>query len=225
MTLRSRVFLRFAVGVCFAALLFLTAGTWKFWQAWMVLGTLFLPALGIFLYFAKHNPQLLQRRLQSKEKTSQQRWTVCGLKFVALSAFLLPGLDHRFAWTRNAFGPVPLWLDLVAEVVLVMAFWINVWVMTVNPFASRTIQVEPGQPVISTGPYHFVRHPMYAASLLMYLALPIALGSYVAWPTFVLLIPFIVVRLLNEEKVLSRDLPGYSEYCLQTRSRLFPHIW
>jgi protein-S-isoprenylcysteine O-methyltransferase Ste14 len=226
MTLRSRMLLRFFVGLCLvSALLFVPAGTWKFWQAWMFLATTFPSSLAVFLYLGKHDPALAERRLQSKEKIIEQRWIVRSVKSVAFLGALLPGLDHRFGWTRNAFGPVPSWLVLAAQAIVVIAFWSVVWVISVNRFASRTIQVEPGQPVISSGPYHLVRHPMYTATLLMWLAIPIALGSYVALPAFALLIPFYVMRLLNEEKVLSRDLPGYPEYCLHTPSRLLPHVW
>ncbi len=120
---------------------------------------------------------------------------------------------------------MPLWLLLLSQVLVLGGFLLVFWVMKVNSFASRTIQVEAGQKVISMGPYRVVRHPLYSGSLVMWLAAPLALGSYIAWPAFVLLIPFYVFRLLNEEEVLRQELPGYSEYCQRTRFRLVPFIW
>jgi protein-S-isoprenylcysteine O-methyltransferase Ste14 len=114
---------------------------------------------------------------------------------------------------------------LLAQALIFGGFLLVIWVMKVNSFAARTIQVEEGQKVISTGPYSVVRHPMYTGSLVLWLFTPLALSSYVAWPAFALLIPFYFFRLLNEEKFLRRELPGYSEYCLRTRYRLIPFIW
>ena len=147
------------------------------------------------------------------------------LEPVFFAAFLLPGLDYRFGWSRTSLGAVPLWLTLLAQALLLGGLFFVVWVMKVNSFASRTIQVEAGQRVISTGPYRMVRHPMYLGSVVLWLSTPLALGSYFAWPAFALLIPFYVFRLLNEEKVLRQELPGYPEYCLRTRYRLVPFVW
>lgn len=138
---------------------------------------------------------------------------------------MLPGLDYRFGWSRTSLGPVPLWLMLLSQVLVLGCFLLVFWVMRVNSFASRTIQVEAGQKVISTGPYGFIRHPMYSALVGIYLATPLALGSCIALPAFALLIPVIVFRLLNEERILRQELSGYPEYCLRTRFRLVPFIW
>jgi protein-S-isoprenylcysteine O-methyltransferase Ste14 len=189
------------------------------------LGVTFIPSTLAFLYFYKHDPQLIERRLQSKEKISEQKLLMRVSKPVFLAAFLLPGLDYRLGWTRTSLGAVPLWLMLLCQALILGGLLLVVWVMKVNSFASRTIQVEAGQRVISTGPYRMVRHPLYSGSLVMWLATPLALGSYIAWPAFALLIPFYVFRLLNEEKVLRQELPGYPEYCLRTRFRLVPFVW
>ncbi len=135
-------------------------------------------------------------------------------------AFLLPGLDHRFGWSHP-----PLQLTVFSQAVVFGSYLMTLWVMKVNRFASRTIQVEPGQTVISTGPYRIVRHPMYLGLSVMFLFTPLALGSYFALPAFVLIVPFVVLRLLNEEEVLRQELPGYAEYCLRTRFRLVPFLW
>lgn len=114
---------------------------------------------------------------------------------------------------------------MVSDIVLAGGLALIFWVTKVNSFASRTIQVEAGQPVISSGPYALMRHPMYSGSILLWLSMPLALGSYVAWPAFALLVPFYIFRLLHEEKFLDKELPGYRQYCQQTRFRLVPHVW
>jgi len=226
MSLKTRIVLRFTVGLPLVLLLlFLPAGSWKFWQGWTFLAVTFVPVVLTFAYFYKHDPKVAERRLQSREKSGEQKLFVRLLKLLAFLAFLLPGLDYRFGWSRSMLEPVPLWLMVVAHAAILGAFLMVAWVIAVNRFASRTIQVEADQKLISSGPYHVVRHPMYSASLIMWLAIPLALGSYVAWPAFALLVPLYVFRLLNEEKVLRRELPGYPEYCLHTPSRLVPHIW
>jgi protein-S-isoprenylcysteine O-methyltransferase Ste14 len=139
---------------------------------------------------------------------------------IMLIAFLLPGLDHRFGWSHT-----PLWLTTVAEAFVLGGYLMIFWTLKSNSFAASTIRVESSQRVISTGPYGIVRHPMYMGVDIWLLFTPVALGSYFALPVFALLIPLIVVRLLNEEKVLRQELPGYSEYCLRTRFRLVPYLW
>ena len=135
-------------------------------------------------------------------------------------AFLLPGFDHRFGWSH-----LPLWMTVFSQAVVLGGYVMTLWVMKANSFAASTIQVEPGQRVISDGPYRIVRHPMYSGICAMLLFTPLALGSYFALPTFALVIPLVVLRLLNEEKVLRQELPRYSEYCLHTRFRLVPFLW
>jgi protein-S-isoprenylcysteine O-methyltransferase Ste14 len=209
MSQKTRIVLRFTVGLPLVLLLlFLPAGSWRFWQGWTFLAVTFIPGVLTFIYFYRRDPKVVERRLQSREKIGEQQWIVRSLKLVAFLAFLLPGLDYRFGWSRSVLEPMPLWLMVVAHAAILGAFLMVVWVMAVNRFASRTIQVEANQPVISSGPYHIVRHPIYAASLIMWLAIPLALGSYVALPVFVLMIPVYVLRLLNEEKVLRRIFPG-----------------
>jgi len=226
MSLRSKSILYLSLGpITVAGLLFISAGSLRFWQAWTFMALLFIPLISSFLHFYKHDPQLIERRLQSKEKISEQKLLVRLLKPVFIAAFLLPGLDFRFGWSRTSLGVVPLWLTLLSQALVLGGLLLVVWVMKVNSFASRTIQVEAGQKVISTGPYRMVRHPMYLGSLVMYLFAPLALGSYFALPAFALLIPIVVFRLLNEEKVLRQELPGYPEYCLRTRFRLVPFVW
>jgi len=221
MSLKSKLAIRFPIAlVTFGTLLFLPAGSFRFWQAWVYIGIMFLPGLLVFVYFYKRDPQVLERRLLLKENVPEQR-RIMGVIYVTwLVALLLPGFDHRYGWSR-----LPLWLTVLSEVIVLGGYLTTFWVVKENRFAARTIQVEPGQEVISNGPYRVVRHPMYLGICIMWLFTPLALGSYYTLPVFALLIPLIVLRLLNEESVLRQELPGYAEYCSQTRFRLVPFVW
>jgi protein-S-isoprenylcysteine O-methyltransferase Ste14 len=215
----------FAGQFLLAALLFVSAGTLKFWQAWTFLILNLMLLLGLVVYFYKRDPQLLERRLLTREKVSEQKFIMLGWKMSSAISFLLPGLDYRFDWSRAFFGPVPWWLTLLAlSVILGCHLWLFS-VLKANRFAASIIQVEAGQTVTAAGPYRFVRHPMYLGSVVSWLAAPLALASFVALPAFALIIPIIVFRLLNEEKILRRELPGYSEYCRRTPCRLIPFVW
>jgi protein-S-isoprenylcysteine O-methyltransferase Ste14 len=215
MSLKSKVALRFLLGlVVVGALLFIPADSLRFWQGWAYLMIWFVPSLLAFAYFYKHDPELVERRLRRKETLREQKLIMKFVYVTYVVAFLLPGFDHRFGWSH-----VPLWLTILSQA-FVLGGWLMVfWVLKANSFAAATIRVEPDQKVISTGPYRIVRHPMYLGASVMFLFAPLALGSYFALPVFALLIPIIVFRLLNEEKVLRQELPGYAEYCLRIRFR------
>jgi|SRR5208337_593634 len=221
MSLGSKLALRFLLAaVAFSALLFIPAGSLKFWQGWTYQMIWLVPTLSAFVYFYKHDPQLVERRLRRKEEVREQK-IIMKLFYVTVSTiFLLPGLDHRYGWSHP-----PLGLTILSQAVVFGGYLMMFWVMKANSFAASTIQVEPGQRVISSGPYRIVRHPMYLGASVMLLFTPLALGSYLTLPAFVLFIPVIVFRLLNEEKVLCQELPGYSDYCLRTRFRLVPFLW
>ena len=202
------------------AVFFLPAGTLAYWQAWVYLAILLVPMFLVFSYLLRNNPQLLERRMQMREReVTQQR--LIGVTIVYfLVAFLLPGFDRRWGWSN-----VPTWLVLVADLGVVAGYGLFILVLKENQFASRTVQVEQEQQVVSSGPYAFVRHPMYLGVVLMYLASPLALGSYWALLPSVGIIPILVVRIVNEEKVLERDLAGYREYEQKTRYRMLPGVW
>lgn len=209
----------------FAGLLFLPAGTWHFWQAWVFGAFYVLPIVALLFSLAVIDPQAAQRRLHGREREPVQRW-ITGVSIpLFLLALMVPGFDDRFGWTRTHVGAVPAGVSLAADCVALAGVLLIAWSIFVNRFAARTIRVEAGQQVISAGPYRLVRHPLYAGMSLAQLAMPVGLGSIVAVPLPVVLVGFYVVRLLNEEKVLARDLPGYSDYCLHTRWRLVPHLW
>jgi len=220
-TLKSRLELRFLIAeAAIAAFVFVPTGSWKFWQGWVYLALWIIPTRITFAYFYKHDPELVERRLQRKEKVREQRIIMKFFRPGSAVIFILPGLDHRFAWSH-----LPLWLTIFGQAGFLGGYLMMLWVMKVNRFAAATIQVEAGQPVISSGPYGVVRHPMYLGASLLFLFTPLALGSYWTLPAFALVVPVLVLRLLNEEKVLRQELPGYSEYCLRTRFRLIPFIW
>ncbi|MFH1285150.1 MAG: isoprenylcysteine carboxylmethyltransferase family protein [Candidatus Micrarchaeota archaeon] len=206
----------FILGLAF----FLPAGTLDYWQAWVYISVILIPASFVVLYFIKNDPEFLERRLKMKEKEAKQKFIIKATALIFTISFLLPGFDKRFGWSNT-----PAELVIAANIIVLLSYLFIFLVFKENSYAGRTVEVVSGQKVISTGPYSIVRHPMYVGVILMYSATPIALGSYIALPFFLLLIPFIVLRILNEEEVLRRDLPGYSEYCQKTRYRLLPFVW
>jgi len=221
MSLISKLVMRFLIGApLLAAILFLPAGTLRYWQGWVFLAMWIVPALAIFSYFYKHDPVFLESRMRRKETVREQQILVKIMYVVFAAILLLPGFDHRYGWSHP-----PVWLVIMAQAVVVGSYLTIFWVLKGNRFAAATIRVVPGQRVISDGMYGIVRHPMYLGAIVMFLFMPLALGSYVGLAAAVPLIPILVLRLLNEEKVLRQELPGYAEYCLQTRFHLIPHFW
>ena len=221
MSLQSRLAIRFGLAIpAMSALLFLPAGSLRFWQGWLYLILFFSASLFFAIYFLRRDPQLLERRLETKEPVRTQRlfktlWIplwVCG--------FAIPGVDFRIGWSA-----APGWLTLLSEALLLAAYFLIFLVLRANRFASSVVRVEKQQQVISSGPYRLVRHPMYSAILILILFTPTALGSYLALPVFALLIPLLVLRLLNEERILRNELHGYSGYCLRTRFRIVPLLY
>jgi len=202
------------------ALLFLPAWTLRYTGAWLFLALLFVPMLimGLVLFFKA--PALLEKRLNNKEKEKTQQGVIAlsGLLFPA--GFVLSALDFRFGWSH-----VPLWVVIVASVLFLIGYGMYAEVMRENAYLSRTVEVQEGQRVISTGLYGVVRHPMYLATLLMFLPLPLILGSFWGLIPFGLYPVVIVIRILNEETVLTRELVGYAEYKTKVKYRLIPWIW
>jgi protein-S-isoprenylcysteine O-methyltransferase Ste14 len=201
-------------------ILFLPAGTVAYWEAWIYLAILLIPMSIIMIYFLKKSPEFLVRRMKLKEKEAEQKILVKLALIPFLLAFILPGIDKRFGWSN-----VPILIIVVAEILVCIGYIFVILVFKENRFASRIIEVEKGQKVIQSGPYRFVRHPMYLGTIIMYFASPLALGSYWAIIPAIFIIPILIVRIINEEKVLTKELEGYSEYKLTTRFRLIPGIW
>jgi protein-S-isoprenylcysteine O-methyltransferase Ste14 len=206
-----------------SSLLFIPAWTLDYWQAWTFLAVYFGSSLAITLHLMKNDPKLLERRMSGgpaaeKETTQKIIMLLVSLGFIAL--IVVPALDHRFGWSH-----MPPSAALAGDV-LVLLGWLAIFsVFEENTFSSATIELAPGQKVISTGPYALVRHPMYAGGLVMLLGVPIALGSWWGLLVIVAMIPALIWRLLDEEKFLARNLPGYMDYQRQVRYRLIPLLW
>jgi protein-S-isoprenylcysteine O-methyltransferase Ste14 len=207
----------------FAALLFAPAGTLRFWQGWVFALVFVAASSAIGVYFLKHDPALIERRMTAGPAAEQEPAQKIIITTILIGFFLLivlPGLDFRWHWSD-----VPRWLVLIANGGVAVSFVVFFVVMKQNSYAASTVRVEAGQPVISTGLYAVVRHPMYAGALLLMICMPLALGSYWSLPLVIVLLPVLAWRLLDEERFLTRNLPGYADYCRQTRSRLIPWIW
>ena len=208
-----------------AALLFLPAGSLKYWPGWACLAAGLLSELRSSFYFYKHDPQLLECRLLKKETIGEQKIIHTLWKVLAALFLMLAGADYRFDWSRRFLCPVPWWLKVPALLLVLVGYNGGFQVLKANRFAASVVQVEANQAVIDTGPYRFVRHPPYSVAVVIWLCSPLALGSFVVAPVSVLILPILVFRLRNEEKMLCRELPGYTEYCQRTPYRLIPFIW
>ena len=213
--------LKFTAGVFLVAvLLFLPAGTVDYPGGWLLMGILFVPMFLAGLVMMAVNPGLLRSRLNAKEKEREQDLVVklSGLMF--LCGFILSGLDFRFGWSD-----LPFTVNCMGAALFLLTYALYAEVLRENTWLSRTIEVQEGQTVVSTGLYGIVRHPMYAVTLLLFLSMPVVLGSLPAFVVFLCYPIIITKRIRNEEKLLSRELPGYSEYLLKVRWRLIPYIW
>ena len=217
----AEAIIKFLFGVVLVGLLiFLPAGTLRFSAGWLLMGILFVPMFGAGIVMLAKNPDLLQSRLKAKESQREQDLVVklSGLMF--LVGFVVAGLDFRFGWLV-----LPGWVSWIAAVLFLLAYLLYAEVLRENTFLSRTIEVQENQTVVDTGLYGIVRHPMYAVTLLLFLSMPLVLGSAISFLCF-LLYPFLIAkRLLNEEAFLEKELPGYKEYKQKVKYRLIPGIW
>jgi protein-S-isoprenylcysteine O-methyltransferase Ste14 len=216
--------LQSAFGLAFLiAIIFLSAGTWHYWQGWLFLSVFTAITLGFSIYLANYDKPLFERRMKAGPLHERERSQKIISSLIIGSFFLfiiLPILDYRFGLSR-----VPAWVSIVGNAIIVASFLAIFWVVRTNSWAASNVRVEADQKVIDTGPYAYVRHPMYASAIWLFVGLPLALGS---WWTVILAIPVFVVllwRLLDEERILKRDLSGYTEYMQRVRYRLVPHVW
>jgi protein-S-isoprenylcysteine O-methyltransferase Ste14 len=205
------------------ALVFVCAGTIHFWQGWLFCLSFWLSSIAIGIYLIKYNRPLLERRMRFGpwEESRPVEKVVISLIFLMFVALMIvPALDHRFAGSR-----VPGAVVVIANILIVATFGFFIVVLNANPFAASTITVEAGQRVISTGPYAYVRHPMYSGALLLILAMPIALGSWWALLVPAVSTPLLIVRILDEERALGAELAGYKDYLVAVPYRLIPRVW
>ena len=212
---------KFTCGLLLVGLLiFLPAGTLSYTYGWLLVGLLFGPMLIAGFVMLSKSPEFLKKRLDAKEKQGTQKGVVAfsGLMFIV--GFVVAGLDFRFGWSK-----MPLWVTIVASALFLVAYALYAEVMRENAYLSRTIKVEQGQTVVDTGLYGIVRHPMYAVTLLLFLAMPLVLGSWYALIVFAFYPAIIIVRLKDEEALLTKELPGYAQYKQKVKYRLIPFIW
>ena len=213
--------LKFALGVLLVgALIFLPAGSWSFVQGWILMGVLFVPMFvaGIVMMFV--NPALLEKRLNAKEKQKDQDLVVklSGLMFVV--GFVVAGLNYRFRWYL-----LPMWVTMVGAVLFLLSYLVYAEVLRENTYLSRTIEVQEGQRVVDTGLYGIVRHPMYAATILLFLSMPLVLGSIYSLFIFLAYPLIIAKRIEGEEALLESELKGYREYKQKVKYRMIPFVW
>ena len=209
--------------IAFAALIFLPAGTLNYWQGWAFLATFVFSTVIITVYLARHDPKLLERRISAgpqAEKEPTQKIIATLLIFLFAAILLFSALDWRFQWS-----PVAPWVSIAGDALIFLSYLFFIWVFRENSYGASTIQIAEDQKVISTGPYAIVRHPMYAGALVMLAGIPLALGSWWGLFFFFLTLPILVWRLLDEERFLHKNLPGYTEYTQKVRYRLILFVW
>ena len=201
-------------------ILFLPAGTIKYWNAWLFIGALFIPVILVLIYLIKNDPELLEKRMKTKEKEETQK-LIIKLSFIPfIISFLTPGFDYRYQWSA-----VPLWLVIIATVIMLIGYGMFFIVIRQNSYASRVVEVQEKQKLIDTGLYSVVRHPMYLANVIIYLSIPLVLGSYYSLLVISLFLVVFYFRIKNEEEVLKEGLEGYSDYMKKVKYRLIPYVW
>lgn len=213
--------IKFIMGVVIVGvLLFLPAGTFDYWQAWLLIAILFFPMFFAGIVMMLKNPELLQKRLNANEGEAEQKQVIALSGIMFLAAFIVAGLNIRFDWLI-----LPAWISYVAAIIFLFAYILYAEVLRENMYLSRTVEVQENQKVIDTGLYGIVRHPMYMATLLLFLSMPLVLGSVFSFFILLLYIPILRKRISNEEKVLEQGLKGYFEYKKEVKYKIIPYIW
>lgn len=215
-TLLIYFFSLFFVGL----IIFLPAGSFKFWNGWLFVGALFIPMFFVIIYLIVNDPDLLIKRLKTKEKEKTQKVYLMLSIIVFLVTFIIPGLDFRFKWSH-----VPVTVVLISTLLMISGYLIFFIVMRQNTYASRVIEIQDEQKLIETGLYSVVRHPMYLGALILYGFAPLVLGSFFALIPMVFIPFLLIIRIKNEEEVLKNGLKGYIEYIKKVRYRLLPFVW
>lgn len=201
-------------------LLFVPAGTLKYWNAWLLMGILFIPMFIAGIVLMIKNPELLRKRLNLKEKETEQKHVIISGGLMFICGFVIAGLDYRYQWLI-----LPKWLVIAAVVLFLFAYLLYAEVLRENVYLSRTVEIQENQKVIDTGLYGIVRHPMYSSTLLLFLSMPLVLGSLFSFFVFLIYPVITVRRIKNEERVLEKGLAGYSEYKERIKYRVIPFIW
>ncbi len=220
-SLAVKAIIRFLSGLlitgCF---LFIPAGTFNYWNGSLFIGSIFIPMIFVLIYLLIKDPELLEKRFKTKEKEKEQRFIQKIGIAPTIIGFLLPGFDYRFNWSN-----VPMWLVVIATILVVSGYILFIIVMKQNSYASRVIEIQQNQKVIDYGLYSKVRHPMYLAAIIIMLSSPLVLGSYYALIPMAFYPLIIIFRIKNEEEVLKKGLTGYEEYLKKVKYRLIPFVW
>ena len=212
--------IKFILGVILVCLLLFIPGSISYWPGWLFIGILFIPMFIVGIIMVFKNPELLQRRLNNKEKENEQKFVIIFSGLMFILGFIFAGLNFRFNWF--ILPNIVIWIGTALFLVSYLLYGV---VMIQNPFLLRTIEVEKDQKLVDSGLYGIVRHPMYLVTIIMFLSIPLVLGSLISFIIF-LIYPFIIIkRIKNEEKVLEKDLKGYKEYENKVKYRLIPYIW
>lgn len=201
-------------------LVFVPAGTLNYINGWILIGILFIPMMIMGIVMSVKNPELLKKRLNTKEKISEQKNIIRFSGIIFLTGFIVAGLNYRFKWLI-----IPQWIVIVSSIIFLLSYAMYAEVLKENTYLSRTVEVQENQKVIDTGLYGVIRHPMYTATIIMFLSIPMVLGSVHSFIIFLLYPVIIVMRLKNEEKFLENNLDGYSQYKNKVKYRLIPFIW
>lgn len=221
MNIKIQALIKFVSGLIMVMLLiFVPAGTLHYINGWIMTGILFIPMLIMGIIMSVKNPELLEKRLNAKEKDSGQKNIIRFSGLIFLIGFIVAGLNYRFKWLI-----VPQWTVIISSIVFLLSYMMYAEVLRENTYLSRTIEVEENQKVIDTGLYGIIRHPMYTATIFMFLSIPLVLGSVHSFMIFLIYPAIIVVRLGNEEKFLENNLDGYAQYKNKVKYRLIPFIW
>lgn len=203
-----------------ASLLFLPAGTINYYNAWLFMGILFIPMFVAGIIMMIKNPDLLQKRLHAKETQSEQRLVILFSGIMFISGFLCAGFSYRFEWF-----PLPKWITVIATITFLLSYVMYAEVLRENAYLSRTVEIQENQKVVDTGLYGIVRHPMYSATIILFLSMPLVLGSLISFLIFLVYPIIIAKRIKNEEQVLEQGLTGYTEYKKKVKYRVIPFIW
>ncbi len=219
--LATRALIRFVCGVLMVGtMIFWPAGSSSYWNGWLLMAVLFIPIaiLGVVMVWCA--PELLDKRLSNRENLEEQRYVVALSALMFVASFVVAGLNYRYGWHR--LPDVVVW---TAAVVFLIAYALYAEVMRENAYLSRTVEIQQGQRLVDSGLYGIVRHPMYMATVLLFLSMPLILGSILSFVIMLVYIPLIALRIASEERLLKQGLPGYKEYTQRVKYRLIPYVW